>query len=196
MPKEPTPKAASTCKKKAASVPDTSRKPPNIKWAKHPEWTWSLITYLMDHSIFRTKLFSDSTADAAREGCTKAQAKEGKLFQYGVLAKHIFENDAIQAEGYQEKLGRYVTSVETRLWRYTGLWTLNVMRRWHDFPSISRLKEEYRNHLQTLGVTGAGLAPEDVTDGSEMANLVGMCNFLYMQHKVLVAKVFVICSIN
>jgi len=57
-------------------------------------------------------------ADAAREGRTKAQAKEGKSFQYGVLAKHIFENDAIQADGYHEKPGRYVTSVETRLQRW------------------------------------------------------------------------------
>ena len=115
-------RTATTRKKKAASVPDvsseSSRKPPKIKWAKHPDWTWSLITYLTDHSIFRTKLFSDSTADAAREGRTKAQAKEGKSFQYSVLAKHIFENDAIQADGYHEKPGRYVTSVETRLQRY------------------------------------------------------------------------------
>jgi len=119
MPKDPKlPKAATTCKKKGPPVPDTSRKPPNIEWAKHPEWTWSLITYLTDHSVFRTKLFSDSTADAAREGRTKAQAKEGKSFQYGVLAKHIFENDVIQAEGYHAKPGRYLTSVETRLRRY------------------------------------------------------------------------------
>jgi hypothetical protein len=114
MPKEPTvPKAATTRKKKGTSVPDASHKPPNIEWAKHPEWTWSLITYLTDHSIFRTKLFSDSTADAAREGRTKAQAKEGKSFQYGVLAKHIFENNVNQAKGYRAKPGRYVTSVET-----------------------------------------------------------------------------------
>jgi len=41
------------------------------------------------------------------------------------------------------------------------------------FSRVSRLKEEYKRHLQTLGATGAGLAPEDVTPDSEMANLVG-----------------------
>ena len=122
MPKVPP--TATTRKKKAASVPDrdapseSSRKPSKIEWAKNPDWTWSLITYLSDHSIFRTKLFSDSTADAAREGRTKAQAKEGKSFQYGVLAKHIFESDVNQAESYHSNPRRYVTSVETRLRRY------------------------------------------------------------------------------
>lgn len=58
------------------------------------------------------------------------------------------------------------------------------------------MKEEYRKHLQTLGATGAGLAPEDVTDGSEMANLVGTCFFFLMLYKVLVAKVFVICRVD
>jgi hypothetical protein len=35
------------------------------------------------------------------------------------------------------------------------------------------LKEKYKKHLQTLGATGAGLAPDDITPDSEMANLVG-----------------------
>ncbi|KAF8805038.1 hypothetical protein BYT27DRAFT_7258624 [Phlegmacium glaucopus] len=39
-------------------------------------------------------------------------------------------------------------------------------------PPNIELKEEYKKHLQTLGATGGGLAPEDVTPGSEMANLV------------------------
>ncbi|KAF8816374.1 hypothetical protein BYT27DRAFT_7248442 [Phlegmacium glaucopus] len=120
--------------KAATGTPVVTQKPPNIEWVKHPKWTWSLVTYLTDHPIFRAKLFSDSTADA-----------------YATLAQHIFEHDPLQADGYKVKPARYLTSVETRL---------------------RRLKEEYKKHLQTLGATGAGLAPEDVTPDSEMANLV------------------------
>ena len=74
-------KTATTCKQKVASVPnamgasaESSRKPPKIEWAKHPDWTWTLITYLTDHSIFRTKLFFNSTADAA---ASKREAHKG-----------------------------------------------------------------------------------------------------------------------
>ncbi|KAF8969028.1 hypothetical protein BDZ97DRAFT_1599276, partial [Flammula alnicola] len=63
---------------------------PNIEWAKNADWTWSLISYLTDHPSFHTKLFSDSTADANKEGRSKAVAKDGKAQQYGVLAKAIF----------------------------------------------------------------------------------------------------------
>ena len=38
---------------------------------------------------------------------------------------------------------------------------------------MSRLKQEYGKHLKTLGSTGAGLNPEDVAEGSPMANIVG-----------------------
>ncbi|KAF8888949.1 hypothetical protein CPB84DRAFT_1625941, partial [Gymnopilus junonius] len=65
-------------------------KAPNIKWVKNPDWTWKLITYLMDHPKFHLKLFLNSTAKAKKEGQNKAVAKDGKLQQYIVLAKLIF----------------------------------------------------------------------------------------------------------
>lgn len=43
---------------------------------------------------------------------------------------------------------------------------------------VFRLKKEYSVHLKTLGSTGAGLDPEAVTPGSELANLVGT-SFLF-----------------
>jgi hypothetical protein len=113
-----TKKALTTAATKKATTATIAQKPPNIEWVKHPEWTWSLVTYLTDHPIFRAKLFSDSTADASREGRPKAQAKEGKSFQYATLAQHIFENDPLQANGYKLKPARYLTSVETRLRRW------------------------------------------------------------------------------
>ncbi|KAF8320652.1 hypothetical protein F5887DRAFT_847443, partial [Amanita rubescens] len=66
------------------------KRAPDIQWAKNPDWTFTLIAYLGDHVSFRLKLFSDSTADAAKEGRAKHTAKEGKVQQYAVLAKHIF----------------------------------------------------------------------------------------------------------
>ena len=107
--------AGATSNKKANSK--ASARSPNIEWAKHPNWTWSLITYLSDHPTFRTKLFSDSTADAAKENHSKAVAKDGKPQQYAVLAKHIFENEPEHKDGYKLKPSRFTTSVETRLRR-------------------------------------------------------------------------------
>ncbi|KAF8910997.1 tRNA-splicing ligase [Gymnopilus junonius] len=49
-----------------------------------------------------------------------------------------------------------------------------------------RLKKDYIEHLKTLGKTGAGLAPEDVTPGSSIANLVDACSD--KQHIIQVAK--------
>ena len=55
------------------------KRSPDIQWAKNPNWTYTLIAYLTDHVAFRLKLFSDSTADATREGCVKHTAKDGKV---------------------------------------------------------------------------------------------------------------------
>ncbi|KAF8891585.1 hypothetical protein CPB84DRAFT_1632906, partial [Gymnopilus junonius] len=68
---------------------DSSR-PPKLEWVKNPDWTWSLIAYLTNHVAFRIKLFSDSTADASKEGRSKAVAKDGKAQQYATLAEGIF----------------------------------------------------------------------------------------------------------
>ena len=40
---------------------------------------------------------------------------------------------------------------------------------------LSRLKSEYGVFVKRLGQTGAGLDPDAVTEGSQMANLVGKC---------------------
>src|SRR5712671_7692689 len=39
---------------------------------------------------------------------------------------------------------------------------------------FSRLKKQYRAVNERIGKTGAGLKPEDITPGSEIANLIGM----------------------
>ncbi|KAG5633785.1 hypothetical protein H0H81_005274, partial [Sphagnurus paluster] len=125
--------------------------PPNIEWVKNSDWTWSLITYLTDYPAFCKKLFSDSTAEANKEGQPKAVGKDGKPQQYAILTKHIFQHDAAQAEHYTSNPARFGTSGATRL---------------------QRLKKEYTVHLKTLGVTGAGLDPKDIIPGSEIDNLV------------------------
>lgn len=40
---------------------------------------------------------------------------------------------------------------------------------------FSRLKQDYTKNIKTLGSTRVGLDPDNVTEGSELANLVGMC---------------------
>ncbi|KIJ96211.1 hypothetical protein K443DRAFT_10782 [Laccaria amethystina LaAM-08-1] len=54
--------------KKAADGSPPTTHAPNIEWVKNPDWTWALINYLTDHPLFRKKLFSDSTAEANKEG--------------------------------------------------------------------------------------------------------------------------------
>lgn len=94
------------------------KRAPEIQWAKHPDWTFTLIAYLGNHVVFRLKLFSDSTADAAKEGRAKHIAKDGKVQQYAVLAKHIFAAEPGQSALYLQNPGRFGTAVETRLRRY------------------------------------------------------------------------------
>ena len=60
-------------------------------------------------------MFSDSTADATKDGHQKHTAKDGKAQQYAILAKHIFENEPSQSVLYLQNPGRYGTAVETRL---------------------------------------------------------------------------------
>ncbi|KJA13253.1 hypothetical protein HYPSUDRAFT_110795, partial [Hypholoma sublateritium FD-334 SS-4] len=61
-----------------------------ISWTKNDNWTWALITYLTTHVAFRTKLFSDSTANAKKQDRSKMTAKDSKSAQYAVLAEAIF----------------------------------------------------------------------------------------------------------
>jgi hypothetical protein len=88
---------------------------PDIQWAKNPDWTFTLIAYLGDNVVFRLKLFSDSTADATKEGRVKHTAKDGKVQQYAALAKHIFAAEPHQSVLYLQNPGRYGLAVETRL---------------------------------------------------------------------------------
>ena len=60
---------------------------------------------------FCLKLFSDSTADATKEGHTKHTAKDGKIQQYAVLAKHIFAAEPGQSALYLQNPARYGTAV-------------------------------------------------------------------------------------
>ena len=91
---------------------------PDIQWAKNPNWTFILISYLGNHVSFCLKLFSDLTADATKEGCMKHTAKDGKIQQYAILAKHIFAAEPGQSVLYLQNPGRYGTAVEARLRQY------------------------------------------------------------------------------
>ena len=118
MPKANVPeKRASSNRNKNKGTAAAAAPVHKVEWAKNPDWTWSLIAYLTDHPTFKTKLFSDSTADASKEGRNKAVAKDGRPQQYAVLAKHIFENDTKESSFFKKTPGKYTSSVETRLRR-------------------------------------------------------------------------------
>jgi len=150
-----------------------AKRAPDIQWVKNPDWTFALIAYLGDHVAFRLRLFSDSTADATKEGRAKLMAKDGKAQQYGVLAKHIFAVEPGQSALYLQNPGRYGLAVETRLRRYDNLLSVYICH----LTSSSSLKSEYVGHLKTLGNTGAGLDPSTITRGSAIANIIGTFEF-------------------
>ena len=97
------------------------KRSPNIQWAKNPDWTFALISYLGNHVSFRLKLFSDLTADATKEGRLKHTEKVGKIQQYAILTKHISTAEPGQSALYLQNAGRYGTAVETRLQQYDDL---------------------------------------------------------------------------
>lgn len=147
------------------------KREPNISWEKNPKWTDLLVAFLLDNPGFRIRLFSDSTVEAKSAGRAKLVAKDGKAQQYGVLAKHVFENDTVEGARYAEKPSRFATSVETRLRRSVK----TVFRQQHkNSQRHDRLKSVYQGHLITLGSTGAGIDPAKITVGSNLANIFGM----------------------
>ena len=155
-----------------------SKRAPDIQWAKSPDWTHTLISYLGDHVSFRLKLFSDLTADATKEGRIKHMAKDGKNQQYAILAKHIFADEPGQSALYLQNPARYGTAVETRLRQYALL--LSVSMPTDSTICFSSLKTEYVAHLKVLGSTGAGIDPSAVTKGSTIANIIGNYQFCYV----------------
>ncbi|RXW11281.1 hypothetical protein EST38_g14574 [Candolleomyces aberdarensis] len=126
--------------KKSANASDSGSG--RLSWAKNLQWTDTLVTYLTTHPTFCVKLFSDSNADAAKDGRSKSVGKDHKHQLWAVLAKHIFLNDPAEKDGYKKNPTKYV-----------GLWT------------------DYQGHVKTLKQTGAGIPREDITPGSELANL-------------------------
>ncbi|KAJ7030872.1 hypothetical protein C8F04DRAFT_1186351 [Mycena alexandri] len=126
-------------------------KHPQGNWLKNTDWTDHLVEYLTDNSEFCRKLLSNLTAEAKREGHTKSTTKDGKSAQYGVLAKHIFEDDPQEQARYTNDPGKYATSVETR---------------------VPRLKRDYQKCVQRIGATGAGLDPTSVKEGTALASLI------------------------
>jgi hypothetical protein len=118
-------------------------------------------------------LFSDSTAEAKKEGRSKEVAKDGKTIQYGVLAKYIFEEDPSEQARYFNDPGKYTTSVETRLRRH--VLQFFIFTRLTD--PIHRLKTKYKECLACIGATGAGLHPDKVREDSKLASLIGESRF-------------------
>ena len=160
----------------AADAPK-SKRAPDIQWAKNPDWTHTLISYLGDHLSFCLKIFSDSTADATKEGRMKYTAKDGKNQQYAVLTQHIFAAEPSQSALYLQNPARYATAVETRLRRYS---LFNLIYLLFMSTECSSLKTEYVAHLKVLGNTGAGLDPCVITKGSTIANIIGSYRFCYV----------------
>lgn len=71
-----------------------------IRWAANPKWMQQMVFYLTEHPVFCIGLFSDSTMVAGQEKHKKVTAKDGKVQQYAVLAKDIFEGDEKMGEEY------------------------------------------------------------------------------------------------
>ncbi|KAG9315584.1 hypothetical protein JVU11DRAFT_3221 [Chiua virens] len=88
-------------------------------------------------------LFLDSTQDACKEECSKAQLSSAKKDVVAELARYIFEKDPlVGAEVFQSKRSTYVGATSHQLASH---------------------KTKYTKHLRSLGQTGAGL-PVDIME--------------------------------
>ncbi|KAJ7120058.1 hypothetical protein C8R44DRAFT_529464, partial [Mycena epipterygia] len=112
--------------------------------------THKIMEYLIDNPTFRIKLFSDSTAEAKRAGRQKLVGKDGKQQQYAQLAEYVFKDDPAEMVRFASNIQKYASAVETRL----------------------RRRKEYIARCNKLGATGAGLDPELVSEGTNIANLI------------------------
>ena len=141
--------------------------PSRVVWDKYPHRTEHLLDYLDAHLDTTLKLFGDSTKTAKQEGCSKLTAKSNKGVAYLQLADGIFsiDEDAAIRSDFSSTQRRSITTSQTRMyWLLQYSWACSI---------FFRLKKQYRAANEHIGKTGAGLKPEDVMPGSEIANLIG-----------------------
>jgi hypothetical protein len=58
---------------------------------------------------------------------------------------------------------------------------LQYLDLWYQLTISLRLKKQYRAVNERIGRTGAGLNAEDVTPGSEIANIIGTLNLCVLR---------------
>ncbi|KAJ7862337.1 hypothetical protein B0H14DRAFT_3863136 [Mycena olivaceomarginata] len=133
----------------------TSGKQPRqvVNWVKNPHWTSAATAYLAEHPDFRRKLFSDSTADAARDG-RKSRLQNRESSSSGM--------NLLSTSSRTIPTSRPVTQIARR-----------NMPRLSKLVFAGELKNEYKDLLAKLGATGAGLNPADIRPGSQIAGLIG-----------------------
>ncbi|KAJ6450289.1 hypothetical protein C8R45DRAFT_946896 [Mycena sanguinolenta] len=118
-----------------------------VDWIKNPSWTDKIVGFLRDDPTFPIKLFSDSTADAKRDQRGKTVAKEGKAILGGTFLRTTHRS-------------RHATPTTPQ----------NMRRQWRPvFEGM--LKKDYIKLLGEIGATGAGLTPNQVKAGTQLASI-------------------------
>ncbi|KAF7372052.1 hypothetical protein MVEN_00063500 [Mycena venus] len=139
--------------------------------ADNPKWLSLAVEYLTNNVSFRTGLFSDSTEDANAEGRDKKVAKNKKIISFGTIADYIFRHAEVSQEWkdeYEAKPSHFAKSLQQQ---------------------FSKLKSEYRDHVQTLYATGGGLEPEDVQANLIGASITYLDSFLFGLTSRMTAKI-------
>ncbi|KAJ7576720.1 hypothetical protein C8J56DRAFT_398656 [Mycena floridula] len=124
-----------------------------VNWKKDLTRGQRVLDWLDENPDQRHKLFSDSTETAKEEGRTKKTAKTSKTAIHALIAKAVFTVDAdpLVRDEYAENPGKYVTAVGN---------------------FFTQLRKQYRESNDKIGRTGAGLRYEDITEGSDIWNIV------------------------
>ncbi|KAN0105459.1 hypothetical protein V8E52_011011 [Russula decolorans] len=132
----------------------TLKIPARVVWDKYPECTERLLDYLDAHPDVAMKLFGDSTQTAKLEGRSKMTAKSNKAAAYLQVADGIFSVDhdpGVRAD-FASNPNKYSKAVDNYI--------------------TNTLKKQYRAANKRIGKTGAGLKAEDISPGSEIANII------------------------
>jgi hypothetical protein len=133
--------------------------------------TERLLDWLEENPEDRQKLFSDSSKDAKDEGRRRRVAKSPKSEFHKMIATYVFstDDDPTIREDFRSNPGNYTKSVDNYIIRLVFFFLYFFIC----LCFFYRLRKEYRSFNEQLGQTGAGLRPEDITEGTPLHNLVG-----------------------
>ncbi|KIJ67139.1 hypothetical protein HYDPIDRAFT_26543 [Hydnomerulius pinastri MD-312] len=123
--------------------PEGDGKSGGIHWEPDPTRTEKLLSWLLSHPADRIVLFYDKKDPSPSLSPAAADNKASgtrKKYVHAVIAEHVFKSDAVYGPTFTKQPDKFTIAVANRL---------------------ATLKKHYRNALDKMKATGAGINPDD-----------------------------------